>query len=40
VAGALGATLVREFVSLKRDEALACARHVSDWELARYVTAF
>jgi len=40
VAGALGDTLVREFCALKRDEALAYARHVSDWELQRYATAF
>ena len=37
---ALGATLHREFVRLKRDEALAYARHVSGWELARYAAAF
>lgn len=40
VAGALGPTLLREFSALKRDEALAYARHVSDWELERYATAF
>jgi glutamine synthetase len=40
VAGALGPTLLREFCALKRDEALAYARHVSDWELERYATAF
>jgi glutamine synthetase len=40
VTAALGTTLTREFVSLKRDEALAHARHVSDWELERYATAF
>ncbi len=40
VTGALGDTLTREFVALKRDEALAYARHVSDWELERYATAF
>jgi glutamine synthetase len=40
VAGALGDTLVREFVALKRSESLEHARHVSDWELQRYVTAF
>jgi len=40
VSGALGETLTREFCALKRDEALAYARHVSDWELERYATAF
>jgi len=40
VTAALGETLAREFVALKRNEALAHARHVSDWELERYVTAF
>jgi glutamine synthetase len=40
VAGALGATLTREFCALKRDEALAWSRHVSDWELDRYASAF
>lgn len=40
VAGALGATLTREFCALKRDEALAHSRHVSDWELERYAAAF
>ncbi len=40
VSGALGDTLTREFVALKRDEHTAYARHVSDWELQRYVTAF
>ena len=40
VAGALGATLTREFCALKRDEALAWSRHVSDWELERYASAF
>ena len=38
--GALGDTLTREFVAAKRDEHTAYARHVSDWELQRYVTAF
>jgi glutamine synthetase len=40
VAAALGPTLTREFCALKRDEALAYARHVSDWELERYAAAF
>lgn len=37
---ALGATLTREFCTLKRDEALAYSRHISDWELERYAAAF
>jgi glutamine synthetase len=37
---ALGQTLTSEFLRLKRDEALAYARHVSDWELDRYAAAF
>ncbi len=36
----LGATLHREFVRLKRAEALEHARHVSAWELDRYAAAF
>ena len=40
VAGALGPTLAREFVALKRDEQLAYARHVSAWEFERYAAAF
>lgn len=32
----LGDTLSREFLALKRDEALAYARHVSLWEYRRY----
>lgn len=40
VAGALGETLAREFVAIKRDEALAYARHVGEWELQRYAAAF
>jgi glutamine synthetase len=40
IGGALGATLLREFCALKRDEATAYARHVSDWELERYVSVF
>ncbi|HEY4066285.1 MAG TPA: type III glutamate--ammonia ligase, partial [Burkholderiaceae bacterium] len=38
--GMLGDTLHREFVRLKRDEALAYARHVSAWELERYAALF
>lgn len=37
---ALGATLVEQFVRLKRAEHDAHACHVSDWELDRYVRAF
>ena len=40
VCGALGDTLAREFVALKRSEHTEYARHVSDWELQRYATAF
>ncbi len=40
VSGAIGPTLTREFCALKRDEAMAYARHVSGWELERYATAF
>ena len=32
--------LVREFVALKREEHTAYSRHVSDWELRHYATAF
>jgi glutamine synthetase len=40
ICAALGDTLAREFIAAKRDEHIAYARHVSDWELRRYVTAF
>lgn len=40
VCSALGPTLLAEFIKLKRAEWLAYARHVSDWELERYATAF
>jgi glutamine synthetase len=45
VGGALGATLLREFCTLKREEAAAAGTHaaapeVSDWEFDRYVSAF
>ena len=40
VCGALGDTLAREFIALKRAEHTAYSRHVSDWEMQRYVTAF
>ncbi len=38
--GALGETLHREFVGLKRTEHIEHARHVSAWELERYATTF
>lgn len=37
---ALGETLQREFIALKRDEHLQHSRHVSDWELQRYAALF
>ena len=37
---ALGDTLHAEFVRLKRAEATEHARHVGEWEFARYATAF
>jgi len=40
VRGALGDTLAREFVRLKRAEWNEYARHVSDWEHRRYADAF
>jgi glutamine synthetase len=40
VRGALGETLSAEFLRAKRDEWLAYARHVSDWEMQRYATLF
>jgi glutamine synthetase len=40
VRGALGETLSAEFVRAKRDEWLAYARHVSDWEVQRYAALF
>jgi glutamine synthetase len=40
VAGALGPELLANFVALKREESLAWRAHVSDWERARYATAF
>jgi glutamine synthetase len=36
----LGDALHAQFIALKRDEQTAYARHVSDWELERYVDAF
>lgn len=32
--------MTQEFIRLKRDEALAYARHVSAWAFERYVGAF
>jgi glutamine synthetase len=40
VAGSLGPELLANFVALKREESLAWRAHVSDWERARYATAF
>ena len=40
VCGALGDTLSREFIRLKRAEWLEYARHVSGWELQRYAATF
>jgi glutamine synthetase len=40
VSGALGPTLAREFLQLKRQEWTAFQRHVSAWELDRYADAF
>ncbi|MEY8879484.1 MAG: type III glutamate--ammonia ligase [Leptothrix sp. (in: b-proteobacteria)] len=37
IAAALGVTLHHELIALQRDEWLQYARHVSGWELARYV---
>ena len=40
IQGALGPVLTQAFIRLKREEALAYARHVSAWEFDRYVSAF
>jgi glutamine synthetase len=40
VCGALGPALSAEFIRMKRAEGSAYARHVSDWELARYADTF
>jgi glutamine synthetase len=40
VAAGLGPELVANFVALKREESRAWRQHVSDWERARYATAF
>ncbi len=39
-AGALGEPVIKEFVSLKRSEWLEYHRHVSDWEVERYLSFF
>jgi glutamine synthetase len=38
--GALGETLTTQCIALQRDEHVQHARHVSDWELARYAAMF
>lgn len=40
ICNALGDTLAHEFLRLKRSEVNECERHVSDWELQRYASAF
>jgi glutamine synthetase len=40
IAHTLGPGLLAQFLALKREESLAWRRHVSDWERARYATAF
>ncbi len=40
VGAALGPVLTQQFLQLKRDEFTDFERHVSDWELRRYATAF
>lgn len=40
ICAALGEVLTQQFLALKREEWLAYARHVSDWELQRYGCAF
>ncbi len=40
IGAALGETLARAFVRLKRDEWQACAQQVTPWELARYAELF
>ena len=40
IGAALGETLSREFIRLKRAEWTEYARHVSPWEMARYAAAF
>jgi glutamine synthetase len=40
ITDALGDTLTAQFIRLKREEHIAYARHVSDWELQRYAAMF
>jgi glutamine synthetase len=40
ICAALGETLSREFIRLKRAEWIDYARHVSPWEMARYADAY
>lgn len=40
VCGALGAELAQEFITLKRMEWIEYSRHVSDWEVKRYLEFF
>lgn len=40
VRGALGANLAQEFINLKRMEWVEYSRHVSDWEVKRYLEFF
>jgi glutamine synthetase len=40
ICDALGETLTQQFLALKREEWLDYARHVSAWEMQRYVAAF
>jgi glutamine synthetase len=39
-ADALGDSVINEFVSLKRSEWMEYHRHVSDWEVERYLSFF
>ena len=38
IKAALGENLAKCFIEIKREEALSYARHVSDWEVKRYLT--
>ena len=40
ISAALGSTLSEQFAQLKRAEWTEYARHVSDWEMARYAAMF
>ena len=33
----LGVDVIREFISIKEMEWIECQRHISDWEIARYL---